>query len=76
MLASLVVLTLGWGGGLLPWRLVVMGAAPLLQMTVFTGLLRRGIRAGDCIALTWLGAALLLAYHLWVVAGLPTELSP
>jgi hypothetical protein len=48
-----------------------MGVAPLLQVVLVRRALARGITSRDCIALTWLGAALLLAYHGWIAAGLP-----
>jgi 4-hydroxybenzoate polyprenyltransferase len=66
-----LVLAVGYAAGVLPWRIFVMVAAPVLQLVVYKRALRRGITSADCVALTWLGAALLLAYHLWVLAGLP-----
>ena len=45
--------------------------APLLQLVLYKRALRRGITSADCIAITWIGVALLTAYHLWVLAGLP-----
>lgn len=71
ILASLVPLFAGYAAGLVPWRIVIMAFAPCVQLVFYKRALRRGIRARDCINLTWLGAALLLTYHLWVVAGLP-----
>ncbi len=68
---SLVPLVAGYALGLVPWRLAVMATAPLVQLVLYKRALRRGIRARDCINLTWLGAGLLLAYHLWIAAGLP-----
>ena len=46
-------------------------APDLPLVALYKRALRRGITARDCIGLTWLGAGLLLTYHLWVVAGLP-----
>ena len=71
LVASMAVLLAGYGARVVPWRMVVMVAAPALQLVVYKRALRRGITSGDCIALTWLGAGLLVAYHLWVAAGLP-----
>jgi 4-hydroxybenzoate polyprenyltransferase len=68
---SLFCLVGGYLTGVLPWRIFIMFAAPVLQLVVYKRALRRGITARDCIGLTWLGAALLVTYHLWVVAGLP-----
>lgn len=68
---SLTCLVVGYALGDVPWRLFIMSAAPLLQLVVYKRALRRGLRASDCIRLTWLGAALLAAYHLWIAAGLP-----
>jgi len=45
--------------------------APLLQWVLYKRAHRRGITSQDCIRLTWLGAGLLLGYHLWILAGLP-----
>jgi len=68
---SLAFLVVGYATGAVPWRIFIMFAAPLLQLVVYKRALRRGITARDCVGLTWLGAALLVTYHLWVVAGLP-----
>jgi 4-hydroxybenzoate polyprenyltransferase len=68
---SLLPLIAGYALGLVPWRLTIMAAAPLLQLALYKRWLRRGITARDCIALTWLGAGLLATYHLWVALGLP-----
>ena len=69
--SSLALLIIGYASGPLPWRIFIMFAAPLIQLVVYKRALRRGLRARDCIGLTWLGAALLATYHLWVWAGLP-----
>ena len=47
------------------------GIAPVLQVAITKRWLARGITSADCVRLTWIGAALLAAYHLWVIAGLP-----
>ena len=69
--ASALVLVSGYAAGVLPWRVLIMIFAPLLQLVIYKRALRRGISTGDCIGITWLGAALLLIYHLWVVFDLP-----
>lgn len=61
----------GYLFGVLPWRIFVMIGGPVLQVIVYKRALKRGICASDCIRLTWYGTGLLLAYHLWVVLGLP-----
>lgn len=71
LLASLLVLVVGYEARVVPWRIAVMGVAPLLQLGLYRVFVRRGITSADCIRLTWLGAGLLGAYHLWVWAGLP-----
>jgi 4-hydroxybenzoate polyprenyltransferase len=72
VVSSLVIVVLGYVLHVVPWRAAVMGAAPVVQMLVYKSVSRRRpIRAQDCIALTWIGAGLLCAYHLWVIAKLP-----
>ncbi len=69
--ASLAILLVGYAGGALPWRIFIMFAAPVAQWVLYKRWLARGITAQDCVNITWLGAALLASYHLWIVAGLP-----
>lgn len=69
--ASLLVLVGGYLAGLVPWRLTIMAAAPVIQVVLYKGMRRRGITKGDCILLTWLGVGLLCTYHLWVALELP-----
>ena len=69
--ASLTVIVIGYASGHVPWRIFIMGAAPLIQLAYYKHAVKRGITAQDCVLITWLGAALLAGYHLWVVAGLP-----
>jgi 4-hydroxybenzoate polyprenyltransferase len=69
--ASMAALAAGFALHLIPWRVFIMAAAPLVQLVMYKRALRRGIRARDCIDITWTGVALLGAYHLWVAAGLP-----
>ncbi len=72
LLASLAIVWLGWAAGWIPWRAAVMGVAPLLQLVLYKGMLRSGgVTSAHCTGLTWLGAALLAAYHGWELAGLP-----
>lgn len=68
---SSAALVLGWTTGALPWRIFIMICAPIVQAVLYRRFVRRGLTARDCIGLTWLGAALLVSYHLWIAAGLP-----
>lgn len=69
--SSIAVLAIGYIFAFLPWRIFIMICAPALQYVVYKRALRRGITAKDCIGITWMGAALLFIYHLWVIAKLP-----
>ncbi len=69
--ASALALIVGFAAGLVPWRIFVMILAPILNLVTYKRAMRRGITSADCIRLTWLGAALLVAYHLWIALGLP-----
>ena len=71
IVAAVVVLAAGYAAGALPWNILIMIFAPLLQLVIYKRAVRRGITTGDCIGITWLGAVLLLTYHLWVVFDLP-----
>ncbi len=68
---SVAILALGYVTGVVPWGLFIMATAPVIQFVWFHVALRRGITSGDCVGLTWLGAALLVGYHLWIHLGLP-----
>ena len=68
---AMLALVGGYAAGLLPWRVFIMVVAPALQLVIYKRALRRGVTSSDCIRITWLGAGLLAAYHLWIAAGLP-----
>jgi 4-hydroxybenzoate polyprenyltransferase len=70
-LASMATLVLGFAMRLVPWRIAVMALAPVIQIFLYKRWLARGITSADCVRLTWLGAGLLVAYHVWVALGLP-----
>ncbi|PKN58338.1 MAG: hypothetical protein CVU56_06160 [Deltaproteobacteria bacterium HGW-Deltaproteobacteria-14] len=76
ILASAAALAAGFASGVVPWRVFVMILAPIVNFVYYRRAVRRGITSADCIRLTWYGAALLVAYHLWVVAGLPGVNAP
>jgi len=71
IVASALFLIVGFAAGAVPWRIFVMILAPAMNFIAYRRFLSRGITSRDCVNLTWTGAALLTAYHLWVVAGLP-----
>ncbi len=71
---SSIALIAGYASGVVPWRAFVMILAPVLQLVLYKRWVRRGVQSNDCITITWIGAALLGAYNLWVVAGLPLDL--
>jgi 4-hydroxybenzoate polyprenyltransferase len=75
--SSVVIAIAGYAVGVIPWRAVVMVAAPLFQLLYF--FLRRrsrrdgapSVEAADCIRLTWVGAAMLATYNVWAAVGGP-----
>ena len=74
--AAVVVVVVAFVVGVLPWSLAIMGVAPLLQLLVVGPALPTATRPGRvtsslCIGVTWLGCALLVAWHLWELLGLP-----
>jgi 4-hydroxybenzoate polyprenyltransferase len=69
--ASASALVIGFAAHVVPWRIAVMAVAPSVQVVVYRRWLRRGITSADCVGLTWFGAGLLVAYHLWVALRLP-----
>ena len=71
LLSAATLLLTGWLLGDVPWRLVVMVAAPALQLLLYKRALARGITSRFCVGVTWAGAGLLVAYHLYYLAGLP-----
>jgi 4-hydroxybenzoate polyprenyltransferase len=68
---SIAVLSIGYMLSFVPWRIFVMVAAPFIQLVFYKRAMRRGINGKDCIRITWIGIAMLVTYHLWIVAGLP-----
>lgn len=71
MIAASVVVFASFAAGLVPWRIAIMGVAPLLQLAWSVRVRRRGITSRDCVAITWLGVALLAGWHVWEALGLP-----
>ncbi|MCC7539481.1 MAG: UbiA family prenyltransferase [Deltaproteobacteria bacterium] len=68
---SVLSIAVAYVAGLVPWRLAVLGVGPLVQIALAHVVVRRGITSADCVGITWLGAGLLFAYHVWVALGLP-----
>lgn len=69
------ILLAGYRGGILAFQEVVMVAAPLQQYLFYRIKVPRGLTQADCVFVTYLGAAQLLSYNLWVLAGLPLDLT-
>ena len=68
---SVVVMVGGYLAGLAPWHLAIMTAAPVVQIVLYKRALPRGISSALCVGITWLGAAMLLTYHIWILLDLP-----
>jgi 4-hydroxybenzoate polyprenyltransferase len=71
--ASAIALAGGYLGGALGWRELVMIAAPLQQALVLRFWIPAAVTKRDAVRITYLGAAQLASYALWVAAGLPLE---
>ena len=69
--SSIMILVAGYIISVVPWRIFIMVAAPIIQLIMFKRASLRGISAKDCIRITWIGVALLFIYHVWVAARLP-----
>ena len=77
MASSVMIAVAGYAVGVIPWRAVVMVAAPLFQLVYFS--LRRrsrregapSVEAADCIRLTWVGAGMLATFNVWAALGGP-----
>lgn len=52
---------------------VALIGGPIQQALYFGTRIRHQATAERCIFLTWLGAAQIASYHLWIFAGLPTS---
>jgi 4-hydroxybenzoate polyprenyltransferase len=83
IVASCAFAIAGYAAGAIPWRVVVMIAAPLFQLVYYKLRARRAraardggghvplVDARDCIRLTWVGAGMFVLYNGWVSLGLP-----
>jgi 4-hydroxybenzoate polyprenyltransferase len=72
VVTSMAIVIGGFVAGPVPWRVVVMVVAPVVQLVWYKRIARhRDVSARDCIRLTWVGTAMLAAYNVWVSVGLP-----
>lgn len=71
--ASALALVSGYACGALRWRELVLIAAPLQQALVLRFWIPAAVTKRDAVRITYLGAAQLLSYALWVAARLPLE---
>lgn len=72
VLTSVAIVVAGFASGAVPWRVVVMVVAPVVQLVWYKRIARhREITARDCIRLTWVGTGMLAAYNVWVSLRLP-----
>jgi 4-hydroxybenzoate polyprenyltransferase len=78
LLMSSLVLIAGFVTEAIGARELLMVVAPGIQYLFYRKRFRRGLTTGECIGVTWLGAALLLFWllgtRLWIDAGLPKNL--
>jgi 4-hydroxybenzoate polyprenyltransferase len=74
ILAAALLLS-GYAAGALKFQEVVMVAAVIQQAIFYRVKVPRGLTQRDCVFVTYLGAAQLLSYNLWIVAGLPLDLT-
>ena len=71
IISSIIVFSIGFFFHFVPWRLYILTAAPVLQFILYKRAIRNGITPKYCTGMTWIGAAMFIVYHLWVIADLP-----
>jgi len=78
LVAAGVTLAISVLRGVLGVRELLMILAPVIQVAYYKPRYGRGLTSGDCIILTWVGAALLgvwlVGTELWVRGGLPENI--
>lgn len=74
LIISAGALIVGAALGVFRFREWVLIAAPIQQAVYFHWKLKKNPTPGRCTFITWLGAAQVASYVIWVNAGLPTEL--
>lgn len=67
------LLVAGYATGHLLFRELLMGAAVIQQYLFYRVKVVKGLTQADCVFVTWLGAAQLMSYNLWVGLGLPVD---
>ena len=70
---SAAALLFGYLLGALHWRELVLIAAPLQQALVLRLWIPGPVGKRDALRITWLGAAQLASYLVWIALGLPVE---
>ncbi len=71
LVVSGLALVVGFGMGGLRFREVVLLGGVVQQAIYFEGKFARGFTQADCVFLTYLGAAQVASYNVWVWLGLP-----
>jgi 4-hydroxybenzoate polyprenyltransferase len=71
---SALALVVGGVTRVLGLKELALIGGPIQQAWYFRTRIRHEATAPRCIFLTYLGAAQIASYHLWILAGLPTEL--
>lgn len=73
---SAVIIVMGGVAGALRQRELALLGGVILQAGIFTWWVKADRRptVADCVNVTWVGAALLMTYNVWVWAGLPVGL--
>lgn len=70
---SALALVVGGVTGVLALKELALIGGPIQQFWYFRTRIRHAATAPRCIFLTWLGAAQIASYHVWIFAGLPTS---
>lgn len=70
---SALALIAGYALDWIDWKAFIMIVGLGVQLIATQRFYRRGVTAGDCILLTFIGAGLLVAYNLWIWSGLPLD---
>jgi hypothetical protein len=71
---SALALVVGGVTRVLGLKELALIGGPIQQAWYFRTRIRHEATAPRCIFLTYLGAAQIASYHLWILAGLPTQL--
>lgn len=74
LIGAALLLVGGFIAGHLLFHEVIMVAAVIQQALFFRWKVPQGLTQADCVFVTWLGAAQLMSYNIWIWLGLPLEL--